>query len=57
MAAIFPRPYDCAYSFSLPLPSLLRKLPKYENFTSSFGTLREQIAPKSVPHVQHDYFS
>ena len=24
---------------------------KYENFTSSFGR------PKSVPHVQHDYFS
>ena len=30
---------------------------KYENFTSSFGTLRQQIAPKSVLHVQHDYLS
>ena len=27
---------------------------KYENFTSSFGRLRQNIAPKSVPH---DYFS
>ena len=30
---------------------------KYENFTSSFGRLRQNIAPKTVPHVQHDYFS
>ena len=30
---------------------------KYENFTSSFGRLRQNIAPKSVLHVQHDYFS
>ena len=30
---------------------------KYENFTSSFGRLRQKIAPKCVPHVQHDYFS
>ena len=30
---------------------------KYENFTSSFGRLRQKIAPKSVPHVQHDYFA
>ena len=30
---------------------------KYENFTSSFGRLRQIIATKSVPHVQHDYFS
>ena len=29
----------------------------YENFTSSFRRLRQNIAPKSVPHVQHDYFS
>ena len=29
---------------------------KYENFMSSFGRLRQNIAPKSVPHVQHDYF-
>ena len=28
---------------------------KYENFTSSFGSLRQDIVPKSVPHVQHDY--
>ena len=30
---------------------------KYENFTSSFGRLRQNIAAKSVPHVQHDCFS
>ena len=30
---------------------------KYENFMSSFGRLRQNIAPKSVPHVLHDYFS
>ena len=30
---------------------------KHENFTSSFGRLRQKFAPKSVPHVQHDYFS
>ena len=30
---------------------------KFENFTSSFGRLRQKIAPKSVPHVQHDYYS
>ena len=30
---------------------------KYENFASSFARLRQNIAPKSVPHVQHDYFS
>ena len=30
---------------------------KFENSTSSFGRLRQNIAPKSVPHVQHDYFS
>ena len=29
---------------------------KFENFTSLFGRLRQNIAPKSVPHVQHDYF-
>ena len=28
-----------------------------ENFTSSFGRLRQKIAPKSVPQVQHDYIS
>ena len=28
---------------------------KYENFTSSFGRLRQKIEPKSMPHVQHDY--
>ena len=30
---------------------------KYENFTSSLGRLRENIAPNIVPHVEHDYFS
>ena len=30
---------------------------KYENFTSTFGRLRQTFAPESVPHVQHDYFS
>ena len=30
---------------------------KYENFTSSFGRLRQNIASKSVLHMQHDYFS
>ena len=30
---------------------------KNENFTTLFGRLRQQIAPKSVRHVQHDYFS
>ena len=30
---------------------------KYENLPSSFGRLRQNIAPKSVLHVQHDYFS
>ena len=29
---------------------------KYENFMS-FGRLRQNIAPKSMLHVQHDYFS
>ena len=28
-----------------------------ENFASSFDRQRQKIAPKSVPHVQHDYFS
>ena len=28
---------------------------KYENFTSSFARLRQNIAAKSVLHVQHDY--
>ena len=28
---------------------------KYENFALSFGTLRQNIEAKSVPHVQHDY--
>ena len=27
------------------------------HFTLSFGRLRQNIAPKSVPHVRHDYFS
>ena len=29
---------------------------KYENFKSSLGRLRQNIAPKSVPHVRHEYF-
>ena len=29
---------------------------KYENFKSLFGRLRQNIPPKSVPNVQHDYF-
>ena len=29
----------------------------YENFPSSLGRLRQNIASKSVPYVQHDYFS
>ena len=29
----------------------------YANFIPLFGRLRQNIAPKSVPHVQHDYFS
>ena len=29
---------------------------KNENLTSSFGRLRQNMTPKSVPHVQHDYF-
>ena len=29
---------------------------KYENVRSSIGRLRQDIAPKSAPHVQHDYF-
>ena len=29
---------------------------KYENFTSSFGRLRQKVALKSVLHVQNDYF-
>ena len=37
-------------------PSRCRQNLKHENFTSSFGRLRQNIAPKSVPHAQHDYF-
>ena len=59
-------------TLSLPFSSLMLKLPnerftsaglgcrlnlKHGNFTLSFGGLRQKIAPKSVPHVQHDYFS
>ena len=29
---------------------------KLKIFTSLFGGLRQKIAPKSVLHVQHDYF-
>ena len=30
---------------------------RYENFTSSFGRLRQKIASKRLPHVQHDHIS
>ena len=30
---------------------------KYENFTPSFGRLRQQVKPKSGRHVKHNYFS
>ena len=30
---------------------------KFGNFTLSFGRLRQRVVLKSVPHVQHDYFS
>ena len=40
-----------------PAGSRCRQNLKYENFTSLVGRLRQNIAPKSVPHVQHDYFS
>ena len=36
--------------------SRCRQNHKYENFTSLFARLRQKIAAKSVPHVQHDYF-
>ena len=29
---------------------------KYENLTPSFARIRQNIAPKSVAYVQHDYF-
>ena len=41
--------------FTAPGSRCRRNL-KYENFTSLFGRLRQKIAAKSVPHVQHDYF-
>ena len=37
--------------------SRCRQNRKYENLTSSFGRLRQNIAPKSVLHLQHDCFS
>ena len=37
--------------------SCCRQNLKYENFTSLFGRLRQNIAAKSVPYVQNDYFS
>ena len=39
-----------------PASSRCRQNLEYENFTSSFGRLRQNVAPKSVPYVQHDYF-
>ena len=41
----------------IAVSSHCRQNVKSENFTSSFGRLRQRIAPKSVPHVQHDYVS
>ena len=29
---------------------------KFEHFTSLFSRLRQNIAAKSVPYVQHDFF-
>ena len=40
-----------------PAGSRCRQKMKYENFMLSFGRLSQRIATKSVPHVQHDYFS
>ena len=37
--------------------SCCRQKLKCWNFRLSCGRLRQEIAPKSVPHVQHDYFS
>ena len=42
--------------FTAAASSRCRQILKYENFTWSFGRLRQNIAPKSVPHVQYDYF-
>ena len=41
-------------SFTTTIRSRCRQNLKYENLRSSFGRLRQKIAPKSVPH---DYFS
>ena len=41
--------YCCEYLLSLNL--------KFGNFMLSFGRLRQKIVLRSVPHVQHDYFS
>ena len=41
----------------LQLRAGFRQNLKYENFTSSFWRLSKKIAPKSMLHVQHDYFS
>ena len=30
---------------------------KYENFTSSYGRLRQRIAPESVSHAYYDYLT
>ena len=43
--------------FTAAASSCGRQNLKYENFASSFGRLRQNIVPKSVPHVQHDYIS
>ena len=44
--------YCCELALSLEHEIFTRK-----NFTSSFGRRHQNIEPKSVPHVQHDYFS
>ena len=37
--------------------SRCRRNLKYENPTSSFGRLRENFSPESVPHVHNGYYS
>ena len=53
--------YEMAMCLFTWLPRMLQARivfrTSFESFTLSFGRLRQKIAPKSVPHVQHDYFS
>ena len=37
--------------------SRCRQSLKHENLALSFGRLGQEMAPKSLSHVQHDYFS